>query len=231
MRLFGCDETGKGEILGDMILCCAEINMDRCSDEIKDKIWQTDTKRRMSYAAWDETYKIIKPCITQHRIKNITPDMMPQGGTLRAMNHTYINLINMVKPQRDDRIIIDDYGINYNTKQRLKKLGCRIITEQKADDKYIEVRVASILAKRVRVHMMLDINNNQNYVINGIAPGSGNCGDVATRDWLKTWCLANRRWPPFVKTWWAPIKKLEATKRRRLGHYATQQKNMDCFME
>ena len=97
-------------------------------------------------------------------------------------------------------IVLDNYQIGDNLQgyfNSLEKKNAKILVLEKADDKYIEAKLASILAKRERERIMNGINSR--FRINGISPGSGNASNDRTKKWLKAWKESKEPWPWFVK--------------------------------
>ena len=209
MRYIGFDECGKGEIFGDMVLCGAELS-DENYESAKHMLKAADTKRRKTASAWVLIGELLDGIGVKNRITRLRPDDVRQGETARAMDNAYMNLIDKMNPDSDTRIIVDDYGIGYRFRAYLDSLDCEVIVEHGADNRYAEVRTASVIAKATHAEMMKTICTNPEYEVRGFLPGSGNCGDSETKRWLSEWCNSNRPWPEFVKTWWAPIRRLEA---------------------
>jgi len=75
---------------------------------------------------------------------------------------------------------LDDYGIGAILKRFLKVLemqGAEVIVASKADLNYLEVKTASLIAKRIREETIKRINEASEFQINGLSIGSGNVGD------------------------------------------------------
>ena len=211
MRYIGFDECGKGEIFGDMVLCGAELS-DENYESVKEMLKTADTKRRKTMSAWVSIGRSLDDIGVGKQITRLSPRDVRQGETARTMDNTYMNLIDRMNPDSDTRITVDDYNIGRGFKSYLDSLGCEVIVEHGADNNYTEVRTASVLAKAAHAVMMSTICSNTEYEVHGCLPGSGNCGDSETKRWLSEWCNSNRPWPSFVKTWWSPVRKLEAKK-------------------
>ena len=209
VRYIGCDECGKGEIFGDMVLCSAEIS-DENYDSASDMLKTADTKRKRAASAWFSMVKALSGIGIKGQTTRIRPSDILQGETVRAMDDAYMDLIDKMNPDSDTRIIVDDYGIGRRFKSYLGGLDCKARAEHGADNRYAEVRAASVLAKTVHAKMMSTICTNPEYEVHGFLPGSGNCGDFKTKRWLCEWYGSGRPWPSFVKTWWAPVRRIEA---------------------
>jgi hypothetical protein len=112
----------------------------------------------------------------------------------------------------ETRIVIDDYGIGPRLKyflDSLKNAGAKIIVENKADEKYLESRIASLIAKYYQIKSLEVIKSDPKFKIEGVEIGSGNAGDIKTLEWLKKCWALNKSWPWFVKTSFKTIADIE----------------------
>lgn len=75
--------------------------------------------------------------------------------------------------------------------------------EPRAEQKYSGVAAASILAKVNRDRAMERLSERWGSL------GSGYPSDPSTRCWLESWADRKRPWPPFVRTRWSTVQKLE----------------------
>lgn len=89
-------------------------------------------------------------------IEKILPSHMDKYNVNEIMDIVYQKILSRLmredKP-KDCRIVLDDYGVGVNLLRYLDFLesqGAEIKVETKADEKYIEARVASVIAKRER---------------------------------------------------------------------------------
>jgi ribonuclease HII len=211
--LIGLDETGKGELLGHCILCGALIPSILLK-EIDYILGSSDTKKKKSVSFWDNLFlelDNLKGKGLIFVIEKIPPWHIDQYNVNRIMDVVYQRILSQltkeVKPN-DCRIIIDDYGIGANLSEYLDFLsqqGAEVRTESKADDKYTEVRLASVISKREKEKVMEAISKN--FSINDCAVGSGNASDPLTLKWLEKWKTTGKPWPWFVKQSFKTIGK------------------------
>lgn len=87
-----------------------------------------------------------------------------------------------------------------------------MIVEQRSEDKYLEVKTASLISKRLRETVIKQINDNPEFQINGLSVGSGNAGDSQTIVWLKEWWKKKKFWPWFVKSSFKTVREIEGKK-------------------
>ena len=152
-RLIGLDETGKGEIIGDMVLCGTEIDS-TCSDDVETCLSAANTKNRRTQAHWERVSGRLAELGVQHEIERLSPSDMPKGRTTKVMDDAYIKIIERLGPDEDTRITVDDYGIGDTLRWYLDSLPCAVTVKHGADVTHPEAKAASVLAKRVHVAMM-----------------------------------------------------------------------------
>ena len=211
----GIDEVGKGEVAGEMILCGARFPSIICED-IESEIKMADTKSKKPYTYWkDMRSKINKmtPMGLYFDIEKIPPKNIDKHNINRLMDLAYqriiSGLIKVVQPNQTS-IVIDDYNIGSNFKNylnELEEMGAAIVIRHKADDNFLESKLASIIAKSVREETMKQINDD--YVIDGIHIGSGGPADPETQKWLQAWKRSGQAWPEFIRTSYTTIRKLD----------------------
>jgi ribonuclease HII len=118
-------------------------------------------------------------------------------------------LLNGLDPTQC-RIVLDDYGIGNNLHLYMKSLsraGAEVRVEARADEKYVEVKTASVFSKWRRELAMKKIG--EKFSLSGVPLGSGNAGDPVTVKWLKEWKKSGQQWPWFVKISWKTIRELD----------------------
>jgi ribonuclease HII len=85
---------------------------------------------------------------------------------------------------------------------RIIPFKTKIVCEPKADQKYLVVSAASILAKVRRDRYIEELREKYGDF------NSGYCSDVKTISWLKNWIMEHDDFPFFVRKSWKTIKKL-----------------------
>ena len=213
--LVGLDETGKGEIIGHLYLCGASFPSN-LSNEIEEIIGSADTKSHRTFEYWDGLYQEFDDL--QGRglsflIQTIPPWHVDKYNMNKLMDISYKRIISDIcrnKSPDQVSIVIDNYQIDDNLKIflfGLEKNGFKILIEEKADDRYLEAKLASILAKREREKLMKGINKN--FRLDDLTVGSGSASDLSTLAWLKRWKENNDPWPWFVKRSFKTIRELD----------------------
>lgn len=214
--LIGLDETGKGEVLGPLVLAGALIPM-KTHAEFDRVIGPADTKNKHTFEYWEKLFRQMEGF--QDRgfdflVEQIPPEDLDQYNLNRLLDVLYqkiiIRLLRSLKAS-DCRIVVDDYGVGADFSQflnLLKARGAEIVVATKSEDNFLETKAASLLAKHTRESVMKAIRENVEFQVPGASMGSGNSGDAKTRDWLKRWHASGKNWPWFVKKSFSTVRKL-----------------------
>ncbi len=215
--LIGFDETGKGEVLGHTVLVGVVIPKDIFSDVERD-IGVADSKIKRTVTYWDEIFRKIdfyQSKGLKFLIQKIPPWQFDKYNINKILDITYQRMLSLLTsniPLDEIRIVFDDYGIGFNLNRflvSLKNAGAEVIKANKADDNYLESRVASLIAKREQQKVIEAISKNPEFQIEGAVIGSGNAGDPETIRWLNEWKKKGKEWPWFVKTSFKTIRQID----------------------
>ncbi|NIP61719.1 MAG: hypothetical protein GWN01_13575 [Nitrosopumilaceae archaeon] len=201
----GLDETGKGELFGHEVLCGVRYP-NSLSKEIEEIVGLADTKSRKSFEYWDDLFSEFDTLQGKGMAfvaQTIPPWHIDKYHTNKIMDIVYKKIISEITrdiPLDKTSIVIDDYRLEDNLNfflNSMTKKGVQVEIAEKADEKYLEAKLASVLAKREREKMMRGIN--ERFKIDGIVPGTGNLTDPNTQEWLRKWKTSGQEWPWFVK--------------------------------
>lgn len=216
--LIGLDETGKGEVIGHTVLAGVLIPANLFK-ELEVHIGTANTKVKHTVNYWDDVYRKIdlyKDKGLNYIIQKIPPWQIDKYNINRILDVTYQRILNSLLPEdlekRSIRIVLDDYGIGFhlnNFLNALKNSGAEIIKQPKADEIYLESRIASLVSKREQQKVIEAITKDPEYNLNGLTIGSGNAGDSITTEWLKEWKKTGKEWPWFVKRSFKTIRELD----------------------
>ena len=136
----GCDEAGRGPLVGPVVAACVVLPKDFPMEILGDSKKLTERQR-------DEAAKIIKSRATAWAITSVPHGTIDEinilNASLYAMRRSYEKIRSKVKI---DRVLIDGN----------KVFDCEIPTQAvvKGDDRIPEIMAASILAKTYRDHLM-----------------------------------------------------------------------------
>lgn len=203
--LIGLDETGAGEILGNLVLACV-----RCPSYLQQRVEEilgvADTKNKRSYDYWKKLYSQIKPLEDDGLIisfESISPLQLHKGLHLLRDEIFPVMIRKLMDGVPVDKCVItvDNYGIGKSFESYLEELrskGCAVRVEFKADDTYLEAKLASVISKYERMRSLDEANIL--YGFSDCPLGSGHPEDPVTRGWINRWKLTGKSWPNFVRT-------------------------------
>jgi ribonuclease HII len=216
--LIGLDETGKGEVLGHTVLTGVMIPKP-LFDQISKIIGVADTKKKHTFAYWDNILKNLDQFKSQTGLVSIIETIPPWhidkfniNSILDIVYQRILSNFARLAPVTSCRIVVDDYGVGKSLRRYVKSLGnagAEVIVAHQADDNYLEAKVASLIAKREREKTMETISKSEQYKCDGIDIGSGNAGDPETVKWLQCWKRTGRQWPWFVKCSFRTVRELD----------------------
>jgi len=212
----GLDETNKGEVIGPLFLIGLFLPKE-LFDSLEKIVALIDTKKVHDFSYWEKNYqKIIdfKKAGLTFIGKKIAPQLIDKYKINYLMDMGYLQILKRLVKEREAkniRIVIDDYGVGKDFKNflaQLAKAGAEIIIKKGADEKFLEVKIASIIAKYFKEAFFHKIKNDPKYQIENLTIGSGNLSDKETKEWLKKWYEKYQKFPYFVRISYAPIKKI-----------------------
>lgn len=220
--LIGLDETGKGEIIGHIILA-GIVFPKEIFHEMDLIIGPADTKKKHDFNYWDSLFRKIdyfRKSGFDFIIETIPPWEADKYNINKTMDVVYQRILSQFFrkiPMSKCRLVIDDYGVGPILNRFLnflKQQNAEVIVAHDADENYLEAKIASLISKRRREEFIKKINESPEFQINGLSIGSGNAGDLETINWLKKWYSAGRKWPWFVKTSFKTVKEIEGKSTR-----------------
>jgi len=218
--LIGLDETGKGEVLGHSVLVGAIVssNLLKTVDQL---IGPADTKRKRSTSYWNGLFLELDRLRGRDMdfvVEKIPPWHIDRYNLNKIMDIVYQRILSQLTrevPVEECRIVLDDYGMGANLSRYLEflhKQGAEVRVESRADERYVEVKLAAIIAKREREMVMQAINKA--FSLPGCPVGSGNAEDPQTIRWLREWKKTGKEWPWFVKTSFKTVREIDGIKGR-----------------
>lgn len=215
--LIGLDETGKGEILGHTILVGA-IFPKAIFNKVEMLVGVADTKKKHSTAYWNDVLKrldIMKRDGLDFYLEKIPPSHVDKFNLNKIMDVVYQRILsNFMRHYQaaNCRIVLDDYGVGEKLRRYLRSLenaGADVKVIHRADEQYLEARVASLIAKSEREKIMEAIRKDEEFKIEGCNIGSGNAGDKETINWLRKWKETGKPWPWFVKQSYRTVREID----------------------
>ena len=204
MDILGIDEAGRGSVLGPMVIAGVIIpeKMDRVLERmgVKDSKRLSPNRRTILSRKLKKMFEYELVVISALEIDQMRAD----GINLNDIEKNAMRDLNIrLNPQK---AIVDAVDVKAERFQNslCETTGIDVVAEHKADDKYIEVSAASIIAKAERDAQIAEINKD--YIkMGGI--GSGYPSDPTTKEFLMNYTYDEM--PDFVRKSWATVSKMK----------------------
>ena len=204
MDILGIDEAGRGSVLGPMVI--AGVIIPEKMEKVLERMGVKDSKRLVPNRRTILSRKLKK--MFDYEIVVISAleidKMRADGINLNDIEKNAMrDLIIRLNPEK---VIVDAVDVKAERFQNYlcESTGVNVIAEHKADDKYIEVSAASIIAKAERDAQIAEINKE--YIKTG-GIGSGYPSDPTTKKFLNNYTYDEM--PEFVRKSWATVSKMK----------------------
>ena len=204
MDILGIDEAGRGSVLGPMVI--AGVIVPEKMEKVLERMGVKDSKRLTPNRRTILSRKLKK--MFEYEIVVISAleidQMRADGINLNDIEKNAMrDLIIKLNPEK---AIVDAVDVKAERFQKnlCEATGVNVIAEHKADDKYIEVSAASIIAKAERDAQVAEINK-EFIKMGGI--GSGYPSDPTTKEFLSNFTYDEM--PDFVRRSWATVSKMK----------------------
>ena len=203
MDILGIDEAGRGSVLGPMVI--AGVTVPEKMEKVLERMGVKDSKRLVPNRRTILSRKLKK--MFDYEIIIISAreidEMRADGINLNEIEKNAMEeLILRLKPEKAIVDAVDVKAERFQENLR-KDTGFDIIAEHKADDNYIQVSAASIIAKAERDAQIAEINKE--FIKSG-GIGSGYPSDPATKKFLTNYSYDEM--PDFVRRSWNTVSKL-----------------------
>jgi ribonuclease HII len=200
MKVVGIDEAGRGSVLGPLVLCGVVIAEDRV--KFLERLKVKDSKKISPRKRVVLSRKIRK--ITDfHLVKIAAHDIdVLRNNEVNLNQIEKLGMRKIIEKAGADTCIVDCFDIKLERfKNELEGYypHLNVITEHNAEDKYVVVAAASIVAKVERDQEIAKIRKEFKDI------GSGYPSDPKTIEFLKN----SRELPDFVRKTWATVSRLE----------------------
>ena len=204
MDILGIDEAGRGSVLGPMVI--AGVIVPEKMDKVLERMGVKDSKRLTPNRRTILSRKLKK--MFEYEIVVISAreidELRASGVNLNEIEKNAMeSIILKLKPEK---AIVDAVDVKAQRFQDnlCKDTGFDVIAEHKADDKYIEVSAASIIAKAERDAQIQEINKE--FIKSG-GIGSGYPSDPTTKKFLTNY--TDDEMPDCVRKSWATVAKMK----------------------
>ncbi|MBE6508885.1 MAG: ribonuclease HII [Methanobrevibacter sp.] len=204
MDILGIDEAGRGSVLGPMVI--AGIIVPEKMEKVLERMGVKDSKRLTPNRRTILSRKLRK--MFDYEIVVISAreidEMRASGINLNEIEKNAMESILLkLKPEKAIVDAVDVKAERFQENLR-NDTGIDVIAEHKADDKYVEVSAASIIAKAERDLHIAEINKE--YIKQG-GIGSGYPSDPTTKKFLENYTYDEM--PDFVRRSWATVSKMK----------------------
>lgn len=203
MDILGIDEAGRGSVLGPLVI--AGVIIPEKMNKILERMGVKDSKRLAPHRRTILSRKLKK--MFEYEIVVISAleidKMRAEGINLNDIEKNAMrDLIIKLNPEK---AIVDAVDVKAERFQMnlYESTGVNVVAEHKADDKYIQVSAASIIAKAER-DAQIDEINKEYLKLGGI--GSGYPSDPKTKEFLTNYTYDEM--PDFVRRSWATVAKM-----------------------
>lgn len=203
----GCDEAGRGPVLGPLVVAGVSFKDDSKLVELKVRDSKKITPKRRRVLA-----RIIKEIAVNYEILVIPAKDIDDMRKVMTLNEIEANaFIKVIKKLRPEIVYVDAADVNEKrfAQDILNGLSFKpdIISRHKADDIYPVVGAASILAKTRRDEEVRDIELELRKKLN-LPLGSGYPADPVTKRFLSIWVERFGKLPPYTRHSWKTAQKL-----------------------
>ncbi len=204
MDILGIDEAGRGSVLGPMVI--AGVIVPEKMDKVLERMGVKDSKKLTPNRRTILSRKLRK--MFDYEIVVISAreidELRASGVNLNEIEKNAMeSIILKLKPEKAIVDAVDVKAERFQENLR-NDTGCNVVAEHKADDTYIEVSAASIIAKAERDDCIKELNKE--YIkMGGI--GSGYPSDPTTKKFLTNFTYDEM--PDFVRKSWATVAKMK----------------------
>ena len=214
VSLVGIDEAGRGPVIGPMVMC--GVLMDD-KEQFKLKVLGVKDSKLLTPKQREHIYEVLikdlKYSVRVVSAKEVDNAVWSDSSNLNWLEaDKSIEILNELKPKR---VILDCPSNNiaafvHYIKERVHK-DLEVKAEFKADQKYLAVGAASIIAKVTRDRAIEEIKKK-----NKVDFGSGYPSDPKTQKFIKeNW----NKYDFFRKSWATYERAKKAGKQKNLGEY------------
>ena len=202
MDVLGIDEAGRGSVLGPLVI--AGVIVPEKMDIVLERMGVKDSKRLTPNRRTILSRKLKKMFEYDLVVISAQDIMRADGINLNEIER--IGMEKILSNLNPEKAIVDAVDIKAERFQNklANGTGVNVVAEHKADDNYIEVSAASIIAKQERDAHIAEINKD--YIkMGGI--GSGYPSDPITKKFLTNFTYDEM--PDFVRKSWATVEKMK----------------------
>lgn len=209
----GVDEAGRGSIVGEMFIAAFAM-----PDEVERVLAEMGVRdsKKLSPAKRAELYNVLK--MWPFAVKAITPRDIDSYNINKLEIRAVIDVLGVLARRLGEsfenaRIVVDKFGdVREELLRALARMGFRgiLVVEEDADEKYVEVSAASIIAKHLRDRRIKVLRS-----LYGVE-GSGYPSDPRTIGWIERVVSSGLK-PPVIRYSWATMDRFGLRVKKKPG--------------
>jgi ribonuclease HII len=199
----GVDEAGKGSVLGPLVVAAVGVRSETSLSDLglKDSKMLSEKERERLYPIIRKKCKVATISLNAQEIDRVRLDMTMNAAVARA----HAQAITKLSPAC---AYVDACDVNIFRYAEMVKSNmpepCEIVSEHHADEKFLVVSAASIVAKVTRDRAIRSLAKKYGEI------GSGYPSDPVTIRYLTDYICEHRSPPPIARKSWKTVSNLIA---------------------
>jgi len=203
----GIDEAGRGPVVGPMVVAGVQIDNEDVLSDINVRDSKKCTPERRERLA-----KIIKSRARAVNFVVLHADEIDNLRSKMTLNEIEVEAFcKVMKSLKSDVYYVDSADVDEKrfARELMNRLdyNAKIVSHHKAEEKFLVVAAASIIAKTTRDRIIKEIERELRKKLD-IPLGSGYPSDPTTIKFIEEWINRFKELPPHVRKSWKTIKKL-----------------------
>ena len=202
MQVCGVDDAGRGSLLGPLVI--AGVSLKRSKIKKLSTMGIRDSKK-LSPAERERLYKKIIEFADDYYVAKITPKTIDKSVQKHDLNNLEAKYMAKVITKLQPGIsYVDSCDVNPKRfGKEISKLsnGKKIRSYHHADDRFVIVSAASIIAKVSRDRAISRLRKKYDV-------GSGYPSDIRAINFVKAYLSEFNELPKFVRASWKPVKNI-----------------------
>jgi ribonuclease HII len=202
MIVCGVDDAGRGSMLGPLVIAGISIDSKKLR---KLKTLGVKDSKKLSPKIRSLIYDKILELSTNHYVTRIYPKTIDRNVSMHALNHLEAQyMAKVIRKLQPDIAYVDSCDVKpLRFGKEISRLadGAKVKSYHHADDKFLVVSAASIIAKVNRDRSIMRLRKKHDI-------GSGYPSDSKTVSFVRDQVLSKNDLPSFIRTSWKPVKEL-----------------------
>lgn len=203
----GIDEAGRGPVIGPLVVAGVQVDDEKALEGIGVKDSKKCTPERRERLA-----EMIKSRAKAINLVVLHPEEIDNLRSRMTLNEIEVEAFcKVMKSLKSDVYYVDSADVNEDrfAKELEKRIDfdAKIISSHKAEEKFLVVASASIIAKTTRDRLVREIEKELREKLD-LPLGSGYPSDPITIKFIKEWKRRFGSLPPHIRRSWKTVKRL-----------------------